>query len=256
MGRQLLAFAGAARPLVTGWRWPFVALAAGAAPLALGYTLGTPFHQAATALLLAPLFWACVRDDRQGRAVALVVLVIGTHSALAILLSAVDPDRAARVLPGSEAYWQQTWHWVRTGDDPEYVLFTWLPTHLLLLFGVALCAYTSLGLLPFIYGIGQVDLMNFYVGRLMVASEQPALALAAGWHPWSVLRGLGYTFLVYEVASLSLERLSGVKLSTVRRRRLRWAAALGFCVADGVVKFGTLGLVREVLFTNLPPETL
>jgi hypothetical protein len=233
--------------------WPAVAIAVGVAPLALGYVLATPLHLLITALLLGPLFWACVRDDRLDKALALVALVVGSHSALAIALAALDPAGAARVLPQADDYWRQTLHWVQTGIDAHYEPANWLPDHLLLLLGVLAASYTSLGVLPFTRGVQQLDLMNFYVGRLMASSREPAVALAAGWHPWSFLRGLGYTVLIYEVASLSLERFSGQTLSTPRRRWIRWTVGLACCFGDALLKFAIHDLIRTTLLSNLLP---
>ncbi len=256
MGQQVLALAGVARPLVAGWWWVLLALAVGLLPLAAGHALGTSLHQPATALLLAPLFWACVRDDRQGRALGILFVAMGAHSALAIGLAAADPAGAARVLPESDAYWQKTLDWVRTGAAAEYDPAYYLPTHLLLLLALVASSYTTLGLVPFGWGVRQLDVMNYYVGRLAVSSQEPAVALAVGWHPWSFLRAVGYGLLIYEIASLSLERFSGTTLSTPARRRLRWAVGLGFCVADAGLKFAIQGFVRDTLFHNLAPEAL
>jgi hypothetical protein len=236
------------------WAWPALAVALGLGPLTLGYVLGTSLHHLLMALVLAPLFWACVCEDRLGKALLLVALVVGSHSALAIGLSAFDPAGAARVLPQADDYWQQTLHWVRTGEDAHYEPANWLPDHLLLLLGLLAASYTSLGLLPFTRGVQQLDLMNFYVGRLMACSRDPAVALAAGWHPWSFLRGLGYTLLIFEVASLSLERFSGQTLSTPQRRWLRWGVGLGCCFGDALLKLAVRDLIRSTLLSNLLPE--
>jgi hypothetical protein len=252
----VLRLAGFARPLVSGWRWPALALAVGVVPLLLGYALGTPLHQLTTALLLAPLFWACVCDDRQWRAMGILFLAAGAHSALAIYLAAADPAGTARVLPESDAYWHKTLHWVQTGEAAEYVPANWVSTHIGLLLILVAGGYTSLGLVPFAQGIQQLDVMNYYVGRLAASSQSPAVALAVGWHPWSFLRGIGYALVIYEVASLSLERFSGQTLSARRRRYLRWAVGLGFCLADAVLKYAIQGLVRDTLFANLAPDTL
>jgi hypothetical protein len=116
---------------------------------------------------------------------------------------------------------------------------------------VVLLGYTSLGFVPLWQGMYEVDLMNFYVGRLLAGSENPAIALLLGWHPWSLCRGIGYLWIVFEVASISLERMAGVPLSTRRRRATRWALGLGFLVLDGAIKLALLDVVREALAENL-----
>jgi hypothetical protein len=220
-------------------------------PLAASYAWAIPGHGLATSALLSPLFLACIRYDLQLRAAGILALALGGHCIFAIALTTWDPDRAASILPGAEHYWQQTVHWIRTGEDPEYELANWVPAHILLLVGLALFSYTSLGFVPFLRGIHQADLMNYYVGRLLTVSESGTTAVLVGWHVWSIMRGLAYTILIYEIASLSLERLGGRTLSSPRRRFIRLAVGLGLCAGDGIFKFFLLGPVREVLFDNL-----
>jgi hypothetical protein len=68
-----------------------------------------------------------------------------------------------------------------------------------------------------------------------------------GWHPWSVCRGIGYLVLTYEIASLSLSRLSGTPLASLQARQWRWGLGLGFLVLDGIIKYTLLEAVRRVL---------
>src|SRR5262249_5365763 len=125
LGDQLFRVAGMARPVMAHRAWPVAAVLVGAVPLAAGYAIGSPLHQIVRAIFLALLFWPWVCEDRLGQAILLTGLVLGTHSALAIALSATDPARASAILPGAADYWGQTHHWVRTGDDPEYQWATW-----------------------------------------------------------------------------------------------------------------------------------
>jgi hypothetical protein len=223
----------------------------GLLPLMLCYLLRVEGQQWLTACLLMPLFVGLVREDRQVKAVLAVGMAFGAHSALAIVLAAVDPARTAPLMPGATEYWAKQMTWIRTGHDPEYQIVNWLPSHLHLLAGILFLSFTSLGLVPFIEGLKEVDLMNYYVGRLCMFSHSQVGALFIGWHVWSVLRGIAFTLLIYEVASWSLERLCGRVLSTRCRRAWRWVAGLLFFVLDCAVKAGTLPIVREILFSNL-----
>ena len=253
-GRSLIFdMAGVARPVLTSSAWPFIALVVGLLPLTLGYAGGLAFHQPLTGLLLAPLFWACVYQDRLGRALLLVTLVMGSHSALAIFLSAHDPVGAAAVLTGGQAYWEQTRNWIQTGDDPEYRLAVWLPQHLLLFGVVLLGGGLTLGVVPFAVGVEQVDLMNFYVGRMISQSDNPVITLLFGWHPWSLLRGLAYTVLVFASASWALERVTSRVISTDWRHLRRFALAATLAVADALTKLWLAPIVREQLFATVWP---
>src|SRR5690242_11584717 len=80
VGHMVLRVADAAAPMTFGRAWRVVALAVGAVPVLLGYWLGSRLHQPATALLLTPLFLACLVRDRLDRAIVLAAVVIGTHS--------------------------------------------------------------------------------------------------------------------------------------------------------------------------------
>ncbi len=250
-GERVLRLASAARGLVTPRRWPFAAILAGTLPLAIGWALGVPGQQLASGILLFPLFLALVCDDRQGAAIGTIALGFGAHCALAIALSAFDPAGAAAVMPGGQDYWEKNLYWIRTGIDPEYQIANWVPFHALLAVGISLFSFTSLGLIPLYEGVHEVDLMNFYVGRLVMESRSTGVALLAGWHLWSILRGVAYSFLIYEVASWSLSRIAGRPLSTRRRHAWRLGIAIALLLADGGVKYAMLDAVRRVLWANL-----
>jgi hypothetical protein len=222
-------------------------------PLAVTYGLHWPGQQAFTAALVFLPFLALVREDRQWAAAGWVGLAFAAHSVLAIGLAAADPEGVRELMPGAAAYWQKQEAWIRTGRDPEYELANWLPAHVQLFGAMALFSYTSLGFIPLLQGVHEVDLMNYYVGRLAAVSSSGTAAVLVGWHLWSVLRGVAFTFLVFEVASWSLARLCGRSVTTGRRRVGRWAVGLGFLVADGLVKYLALGAVRDQLFRNLQP---
>ncbi len=249
--REILRAASFAEPLVRGLRWVPLSIVAGAFPILLAYAILTSFHQTLTGLLLVPLLLACVVQDRCVRGIAIIVMAIGVHSAIAITLSATDPERAAIILNGSTPYWEKTRHWILTGGDPEYRWRSWLPAHLQLAVGVPLTGYLSLGSIPLGIGIREVDLMNFYVGRLIATSKQPEIALACGWHPWSIARGLGYAVLLFEVVSWSLSRMTHTPLSTRRRRQFRWAIGLTLAVLDAALKLWLSPYIRDALFANL-----
>lgn len=231
--------------------WLLLGALCGALPLLCGYATQWPDAGLMGSLLIVPVLIAAVSRDRFWHGLAAVGAAFGTHSALAIAIVAHDPDSLVHVLTGGHAYWVQSRQWILTGVSREYELSWWLPAYFQLLSAMVFFTYTSMGLVTLWQGFYEVDLMNFYVGQLVAHSHSPWVAVAVGWHPWSVCRGLGYLLLTYEVVSLSLERLTGTPLSTAARRRLRWGLGLSFLVADGLVKYFFLETVRGVLHTNL-----
>jgi len=250
VARSAWQAAGLADPLLdTPWWW-VAAVFAGIGPLALGYATGSWWQQPLGAFLLFVLLLAAVRRDRPWLGMGVLAVGFATHNALAIALAYTDPVGSSAVMPDGRTYYEAQVVWITTGVDPEYDWINWIPAHLHLILGITVLCITSLGLLPLVQGLYEVDLMNYYVGNLLANSEQPLTALFLGWHPWSAVRGLCYMVLVYEVASWSLERLTARNLSTPSARRRRWATALALFAADGVIKLLALDYVRNGLAAN------
>jgi hypothetical protein len=232
-------------------RWLLAGVLIGAGPLWLDYRLGWSVNPLVTALLLTPLLLAGAALDSPVRGLGAVAAAFAAHSVVVIALAQADPEGLARVLKEGPSYWERSHAWITTGASREYDVAWWLPAHLQLLAAMVALTYTSLGLLPLWQGLYEVDLMNFYVGRLLAGSESPALSLALGWHPWSLCRAAGYLLLTYEVTSLSLARLAGVRLSSPSARRWRWGVGLAFLMLDAAVKYTCLEGVRQALAGNL-----
>jgi hypothetical protein len=247
----LWRLAGRARWLDAEWKVVVAGCGMGALPLLASFGLGWPGHQLLTASLLFVFFLAYVRDDQQRKAILLIAVVFSAHSALAIYLAAAAPDRAAGLMPNAAAYWRHQLQWIQTGYDPEYDPANWVFNHLQLLLAILLFSFLSLGWVPFFEGLKEVDLMNYYVGQLTTTSQDQIAAIMVGWHLWSILRGIAYTVVIYEVASWSLQRICGRTLSPYPRRQWRWLLGLSFFALDCAVKYATLASVREQLFHNL-----
>jgi hypothetical protein len=236
--------------LVEGKRWLLSAMLAGAAPFVLCLLLGVPGHQLISALMVCWLCLACAHGDDHRRGVALIIAAYGAHGVAVIAASYWWPNQAALLLPGAQEYWARQQVWIRTGYDPEYELRAWVPAHLQLAVATLFFSTTSLGAITFYQGFFEVDLMNFYNARLMASSQSKPLALLLGWHPWSLLRGIGFALLTFEVCALALYLWSAQR-SSWQWRPARWAWGVGFLVADGLVKFTLMEPVRAQLFTNL-----
>jgi hypothetical protein len=231
--------------------WVVLGAAIGVFPLLGDYLTQWPSACVTTPLLATVLLLAAVASDSMTRGLGALAATFLAHNAVAIALVACDPAGMAKVLPGGEAYWRQSHQWIATGYSPEYELYWWVPAHFQLLASMVFFTYSSLGFITLCQGAYEVDLMNFYVGELIAHSHDSRLAIALGWHPWSVCRGIGYLFLTYEIASLSLAHLTGVRLCTRQRRIARWSAGSSFLLIDGIVKYFFLDTVRRLLASNL-----
>jgi hypothetical protein len=231
--------------------WLLAGVLIGGLPLLTEYLIGWPFARLVTAVLLTPILVAAVVEDSLSRALAAMGGAFAAHSLAVILLAANDPEAIQRTLPQAEAYWQESHAWITTGVSKEYDVRWWLPAHGQWFAAVTAFTYLSLGLTTFWQGLFEMDLMNYYVGRLLAHSGNPWLVLALGWHPWSVCRGIGYLFITFEVASLSCERLTATPLSNRKRRLARWLIGLSFLAMDCVLKFTLLEPIRCVLADNI-----
>ena len=252
---HVAAFVGRATqftaPLVDGWRWLPAALVVGVVPVLANYFVRLPIQLFASAFLLFPMFVATVRAAKPARAFAVLAATFFAHSVAVIVLAARDPGRAAAFLPGAESFWTESLHWIETGTNPEYEVRHWLPQHLLLAVAVICLGYCSLGLTVLLRGFYEVDLMNYYVGRLIGESGDAATALIYGWHVWSLVRGAGCALVMYEIAAVSLAALTGEDRGAGRGRRLRLAAGVALLVLDGVLKFLLMDGVQARLQANL-----
>jgi hypothetical protein len=227
------------------------AIIVGGVPFGLSLLAGVGGHQLVSAIGLSLLCLALAKDDAWVKGIATIALTFLAHSVLVIAFARQMPDTVQPLLPGAEDYWQKQVLWIESGQDPEYELSAWVPAHFMILLGTTLYSFTSFGVLAFYAGFQQVDMMNFYNARLMAHSISEPTALGFGWHFWSILRGLGYLFITFEVLSFSLQCCSGRELSAFKTRCTRWSIGLMLLLADGVVKFCMLEAVRLQLFSNL-----
>lgn len=230
--------------------WIASSLSIGLVPPLLAWQFGFDRHGAVSAIPLAVLFLAAVRRDDLFRALILVGGSFLAHSAFVIALSANNPEAAA-ILPGSAEYWSGISQWVRTGDDREYRWQEWLPAHAGQAIFIPILAYTTFGALPFAFGFEQIDLMNYYVGRLAAESRSPWIAIGLGWHPWSILRGLGFTILTFEIVSLSWCRWSRNDVRPRGRWWKLWLIGLGSIAADALLKLLISPRIQRALHDNL-----
>lgn len=232
-------------------RWLGLAAVLGVMPVLLDVAVGCAVSHAMTPLACLPLLLAAAARDKLHPGLSCVVLVYLFHSAVVIALAAVAPEALAAAHPAGAGYWDETAHWLRTGEGRAYDVGAWGPVHVLLTVIMAGWGYLSLGLVPLLQGLYELDLMNFYVGRLLGSARGPSPALLLAWHPWSLCRGVGFLFITFELASLSLSRLTGVPLSPGRRRLGRWALGASFLLLDAAIKWSCSEQVRQALAGQL-----
>jgi hypothetical protein len=204
-----------------------------------------------TAIGLTLLCLGLAWRDAWSKAVATIAIAFVSHCGVAIFLACSSPAAAAPMFPDGADYWEKQYAWIQTGIDAEYELSTWAPAHVQLLLGSTMFSFTSLGAVTFYHGFYEVDLMNYYTGQLLSHSRNGPWALALGWHIWSLLRGMGYTILSFELISISLQVFSQKTLATWSRHGWRFALGLCFLASDAIVKAAMTEAVRVQLYENL-----
>jgi len=244
--------ARAADPVCRTWTVALIAsVMMGALPVLICAAMLTPLHQVISALVLAPVVWTCARRDDWALGMLVLATTFTAHSLTMIAITVVAPDVGFELVPDGEAYWLKQRAWITSGEDPEYKWQAWGPAHAQLLAGTTLYSLTSLGAITIHQGFYEVDLMNYYNGRLIGISRNPVVALWFGWHLWSLLRGVGYVVLTYELASLGLQITMGCQLASWRDRAIRWGVGIGFLLLDATAKWYLLEIVRRQLNANL-----
>lgn len=237
--------------LVLGWRWVFLSLFTGVVPCAVAVIFQSTWHQPITAFLLTLLIIPLAGSNRWHAGIATIVLVFASHSAVAITAAGLDPGYAGPTFPGGPQYWDRQRLWIETGTDEEYRVRDWAPEHALLLAGTTVVSFTSFGGLTFHHGLHEVDLMNFYNGQLIRNSSNGFMALALGWHLWSILRGVGYTLLSFQLVALAVQVLA-MKSVCPRAEHIRHILyGLAFLLMDAGVKSVMTSWVQQRLLENL-----
>lgn len=187
-------------------------------------------------LVLAGLPWLGFRSLLvAGRRWRAACLVAAWGVLLAFVLGALEwhyPGLCGRLFPGAAGYANDMLAWVRTGSGCEGTLSCFVPQHLL-----HLAAFTGLTLAT--GGLGGLVLaavlfgwMGAYTGQLAGAAGN-GWALVAGWHPWAVLRVVGFILIGVAGSEPLLLRDRRAPASNARW----WTVGFGFCLADVLAKW-------------------
>lgn len=104
------------------------------------------------------------------------------------------PDVAAEILHG-EAYREEMFHWVATGQGSEGEPMQFLPIHLLHLSAFVVLCWISAGYLGLVLGAILMGYMSYFVGSYALAAGAPVLGSILAWVPWSVLRVMAFVLL-------------------------------------------------------------
>jgi hypothetical protein len=160
----------------------------------IGQPLLLPFLNA------APAWWLMVRDLRAGRvtnAIATMLIWAATMAAIATAWSAIVVPRFAandRLFLRTE-YRTEMMRWVKTGQGPESEPAAFIPRHVASAAAFSGAAIATGGVLAMPMGAMLTNSMGDYVGSMAHLSAHAPASVVLGWHPWAVIRVIGFVII-------------------------------------------------------------
>ncbi|HEX5217088.1 MAG TPA: hypothetical protein VFV98_16610 [Vicinamibacterales bacterium] len=179
------------------------------ATYAIGWLFGVP------ALLpflnAAPAWWLMARALRVGqvnRAIAIMLIWAATLAVCATAMAAFGWTRRG----GGELFLQadyktQMISWVQTGVGPESDPAAFVPRQLAYAAVFTAAAVATGGVLAMPMGAVLMNSMGDYVGTLAARGAHPLPLAVLGWHPWAILRIIGFVILGVVLSGVLLSRV-------------------------------------------------
>jgi len=194
------------------------------ASYAAGWVVGLP--ALVPFLNAAPAWWLMARALRIGqvnRAIAIMLIWAATLAMCATMMSAFGwTRRGGDELFLQADYKQQMISWVRTGVGPESEPATFVPRHLGYAAVFTAAAISTGGLLAMPMGAVLMNSMGDYVGTLAAGGAHPLPLVVLGWHPWAILRIVGFVILGVVLSGVVLSRVWSFEYTLSAQRR--WLA--------------------------------
>jgi hypothetical protein len=214
-----------------------VAIVAGTvASYAVAWVVGAPWLVPILNTLPSyPCMVAALRRGDLRLAVARMLVWALAMGVCATITSYARPWAAGRLYLRGDSYRAEMFAWVMTGRGAESTPSQFVPQQAgqaALFVGAALATG---GVLAMPMGAALMNYMGCYVGSLAAASAHPASTIVLGWHPWAVIRIVGFVVLGVVASAPLIARLLGARVDwTAARPLVGWS--LAGLVADIVLK--------------------
>lgn len=198
-----------------------LAVAGTLASYAIGWLIGLP---ALVPFLNAALpWWLMVQSLRLGqvrRAIAIMLVWALTMGVAATSMAALgwSRTRSGDLFLRSE-YRDQMIEWVRAGVGPESQPGVFIPRHLAYAGVFTATALATGGALAMPMGAVLMNQMGEYVGSMARQSAHPVTSVILGWHPWAVIRVIGFVMIGVVLSGVLLSRVLKFPYSLTRHRR-------------------------------------
>jgi len=174
-----------------------VVLATAASYLA-GALIGQPFL--VPFLNAAPAWWLMAGELRAGRVTNAITTMLIWAATMAVIATAwsalVVPEYPAHDHLFLRAeYRTEMLRWVQTGQGSESEPAVFVPQHLASAAVFSLAALATGGALAMPMGAVLMNSMGDYVGSMAHLSAHPASSISLGWHPWALIRIIGFVII-------------------------------------------------------------
>lgn len=183
-------------------------------------------------------WWMMGRALRAGRtsgAIAVMLLWAATMAVVSTWMAYRNPSATRELFLRSD-YRDEMHAWVRTGLGAESTPSVFVPRHLAYAGVFTMTAAATGGALAMPMGGVLMNQMGDYVGSMASASASPLKSALLGWHPWAIVRVIGFVILGVVLSGIVLSRVLGFSFSLARERH--WlVAGSALLVLDIVMKW-------------------
>jgi hypothetical protein len=214
-------------------------IAATVASYVLGWLIGQPWL--VPFLNAAWPWWTMARELRAGRTRQAIIVMLVWAATMAVVATTMAGLGWSRTRDGGDlflrsAYRDEMITWVRTGVGPESMPAVFIPRHLA--YAAVFCAASvaTAGALSMPMGAVLMNQMGEYVGAMAAQSASPVSSVVLGWHPWAIVRIVGFVMIGVVLSGVLLSRLLKFPFSVHAERR--WIAiGARLLVVDLVTKW-------------------
>lgn len=224
-------------------------------PFTAGYFLGLKYLlPLLTGIPASIVLIIHLRKKRYMTSVMDMILYVFWLSISGLILMYFFPDQADRVILKGISYWEEMRPWLEGQASKEGSWQKFIPEHLLHTVIVGVSSLISAGSLALIFGTILVNYMNFYVSKLMLAADFPILLAFVGWHPWSVIRVIGFIILGCACAAPMVSKIDRHVSLDKRKIILMIIFAVILEITDILLKIFTGPIWRDFIASHINLE--
>lgn len=161
-----------------------------------------------------------LRRRRTGRAIAVMLVWAAT---MAVVATGMASSGWSRSEEGTNLFLRSSYRdemieWVRTGVGAESTPSVFIPRHLAYAGVFAATSLVTGGALSMPMGAALMNQMGEYVGAMTAQSKSPFASAVLGWHPWAVIRIIGFVMIGVVLSGVLLSRALNFPFSLAAER--------------------------------------